>query len=44
MKDPRKAKAMFKENENVLRESETHLFGKNFRSHMIEMKNRVRNH
>ena len=44
MKDPRKAKAMFKENENILRESETHLFGKKFRSHMIEMKNRGRNH
>ena len=27
-KDPRKAKAMLKENENVLKKSETHLFGK----------------
>ena len=30
MKDPGKAKAMLKENENILRESETHLFGKRF--------------
>ena len=37
MKDPRKAKAMLKENENILRESETHLFEKKFRSHMIEI-------
>ena len=29
-KDPIKAKIMPKENENVLRESETHLFGKEF--------------
>ena len=36
-KDPRKAKAMLKENENILRETETHLFGKKFRSHMIEI-------
>ena len=36
-KDPRKAKAMLKENENILRESETHLFGKKFRSHMKEI-------
>ena len=36
-KDPRKAKSMLKENEDILRESETHLFGKKFRSHMIEI-------
>ena len=30
MKDPGKAKAMLKENKNILRESETHLFGKRF--------------
>ena len=29
-KNPRKAKAMLKENENILKESETHLFGKKF--------------
>ena len=38
-KDPRKTKAMLKENENILRESETHLFGEKFQSHMIEIKN-----
>ena len=27
-KDPRKAKAILKENENILKENETHLFGK----------------
>ena len=37
MKDPRNAKAMLKENENILRESKTHLFRKKFRSHMIEI-------
>ena len=35
--DPRKAKTMFKKFENVLRESETHHFGKKFLSHMIEI-------
>ena len=30
MKDPGKAKTMLQENENILRESETHLFGKRF--------------
>ena len=35
-KDLRKAKAKLKENENILKESETHLFGKKFRCHMIE--------
>ena len=29
-KDPRKAKAMLRENENILKENETHLFGKKF--------------
>ena len=38
MKYPRKAKAMLKENENILNEIENHLFGKKFRSHMIEIK------
>ena len=37
MKDPRRVKAMLRENENILKESETHLFGKKFRSHMIEI-------
>ena len=37
MKDPRKPKAMLKENENILRKSETHLFGKKFQSHLIEI-------
>ena len=32
-KDPRKAKTMLKKNENVLRENDTHLFGKKF--HLI---------
>ena len=36
-KCPRKAKAMLKENENILRQSETHLFGKKFQSFMIEI-------
>ena len=36
-KDPRKAEVMLKENENMLRESETHFFGKKFRSHMMEI-------
>ena len=36
-KDPRKAKAILIENENILKESEAHLFGKKFRSHMIEI-------
>ena len=36
-KNPRKAKTMLKENENVLRESETHAFGKKIWSHMIEI-------
>ena len=36
-KDPRKAKSMLKENENILKESETRLFGKKLRSHMIEI-------
>ena len=36
MKDPRKANTMLKENENVLRDYKTHLFGKKFGSHMIE--------
>ena len=36
-KDLRKAKAVLKENENILKESETHLFGKKFQSHMIEI-------
>ena len=35
-KDPRKAKAILKENENILKENETHLFGKKFRSQIIE--------
>ena len=35
-KDIRKAKAILKENENILKENETHLFGKKFRSQMIE--------
>ena len=35
--DPRKAKTMFKEFENVLRKSETHPFGKKVLSHMIEI-------
>ena len=38
MKDPRKAKTMLKKNEDILRESETDLLGKKFRSHMIEIK------
>ena len=38
MKYPRKAKAMLKENENILKEIENYLFGKKFRSHMIEIK------
>ena len=37
MKDPRRVKAILRENENILKESETHLFGKKFRSHMIEI-------
>ena len=37
-KDPRKVKAMLKENENILRGSETHLFGNKFWSHTIEIK------
>ena len=28
---------MFQENENILKERETHLFGKNIRSHMTEI-------
>ena len=28
---------MLRENKNILKESETHLFGKKFRSHMIEI-------
>ena len=36
-KDPRKGKAILMENENILKESETHLFGKKFLSHMIEI-------
>ena len=36
-KDLRKTKAMLKENENILRESETHLFEEKFQSHMIEI-------
>ena len=35
--DLRKAEAMLKKNENILRESETHLFGKKFRSHIMEI-------
>ena len=38
MKYPRKAKAMLKENENILKEIENYLFGKKFRSHMTEVK------
>ena len=38
MKDPRNAKAMLRENENIFKESKTHLFGKKFRSHMVEIK------
>ena len=34
-KDPRKAKAMLKEDEKILKESETHLFG--IKIHMIEI-------
>ena len=37
MKDPRKANAMLKENENILKESETQLFGKKFLSDMTEI-------
>ena len=40
-KDPRKAKAIRKENENILRESETHLFGKKLRSHMTEIESHM---
>ena len=36
-KDPIRVKAMLRENKNILKESETHLFGKKFRSHMIEI-------
>ena len=39
MKDLRKAKAILKENENILKESETHIFEEKFRSHMIQIKN-----
>ena len=35
--DLRKAEAMLKKNENILRESETHVFGKKFRSHIMEI-------
>ena len=35
-KDPRKAKAILKENENIFKENETHLFRKKFRSQRIE--------
>ena len=37
MKNPRNANTMLKENKNILKESESHLFGKNFRSHIIEI-------
>ena len=36
-KDPIRVKAMLRENKNILKESETHRFGKKFRSHMIEI-------
>ena len=36
-KDPIRVKAMLRENKNILKESETHLFGKKFRSHMLEI-------
>ena len=36
-KDPRKAKPMVKENQKILKESETHTLGKKFRSHMTEI-------
>ena len=39
MKDLRKAKAILKENENILKESETHIFEEKFRYHMIQIKN-----
>ena len=39
MKDLRKAKAILKENENILKESETHIFEEKFRSHMTQIKN-----
>ena len=39
MKDLRKAKAILKENENILKESETHIFEEKFRSHRIQIKN-----
>ena len=35
--DLRKAEAVLKKNENILKESETHLFGKKFRSHIMEI-------
>ena len=36
MKDPRKAKTLLKEKTALLQEDEGHLFGKKFRSHIIE--------
>ena len=38
MKYHRIVKAMLRENENVLKENETHFFIKKFRSHMTEIK------
>ena len=35
--DLRKAEAMLRKNENILRESETYLFGKKFRPHIMEI-------
>ena len=37
LKDPRKTKTLLKEKAALIQESESHLFGKNFRSHKIEI-------
>ena len=37
LKDPRKVKTLLKEKSALLQEDECHLFGKNFRSHIIEI-------
>ena len=37
LKDPRKAKTLLKEKTALLQEDECHLFGKTFRSHIIEI-------
>ena len=42
-KDPRKTKDMLKENENILKESETHLFGKKFPFHLKELEKSRKN-